>query len=353
MVVFSEAELLKCIVHKVGNKSRNESLFTSERSLELTEDILDSLHKYFFKPFKKQQDFYKFTHNSGDTSRNDLFHYCDMLFHDQSKFEEISMQIARHLFEQGTHPQIKTGECCVAYFDNMVIEGEPVEAVGIFKNESKDQFLKIVDGHSQINLKPDEGINTNKLDKGCIIFNTEKDSGFRLLTIDANAYDTQYWNEKFLQVVPDATDSFYTSKTFEMVNSFANELVNEEEAPQERIQMLDRTVKYFEEKEKFDVDDFVDEVIQTDAYKEQFKDYKQKFQEDNHFEPREEESFQIDEKRVKESKKQIKSTIKLDGQIQIKLNFNNESQVDHYLERGYDNEKQMNFYKVYFREEKH
>jgi len=62
--------------------------------------------------------------------------------------------------------------------------------------------------------------------------------------------------------------------------------------------------------------------------------------------------FEIAEDTLKKEKKKIKNIIELDTNIQIKMNFNDANSGDKFLERGYDAEKDMYFYKVYFNREK-
>ena len=62
--------------------------------------------------------------------------------------------------------------------------------------------------------------------------------------------------------------------------------------------------------------------------------------------------FNISANAIKEVKKQInKSIIKLDKTIEIKLTDINKENSE-YIERGFDPEKQMYFYKLYFNDEK-
>ena len=51
---------------------------------------------------------------------------------------------------------------------------------------------------------------------------------------------------------------------------------------------------------------------------------------------------------VNKEKKKIKTEIKLDTNIQIKLDIDAPDASAEYLERGYDDEKKMHFYKVFF-----
>lgn len=54
---------------------------------------------------------------------------------------------------------------------------------------------------------------------------------------------------------------------------------------------------------------------------------------------------------VKKQKKRIKTDIKLDTNIQIKLDIDAPDAAEEYLEKGYDEERKMQYYKVYFNEE--
>jgi hypothetical protein len=54
---------------------------------------------------------------------------------------------------------------------------------------------------------------------------------------------------------------------------------------------------------------------------------------------------------LKSRNKKLKTEIKLDTNIQIKLDFDAPYASAEYLERGYDDVKKMHYYKVYFNEE--
>ena len=349
MVVFSESVITKCIIHSVGNQNESNNLFLSDHNLTLDDEKEELLHKFFLKPFKTNESFHKFSHSSNDLNRNDVYFHVKSIFENVDSFTGNSKEIAKTLHEKSTHPAIKNGDCCIVFFQDVVIEGEPVNAIGIFKFERKDTFLKFIKNSGSYNSEIHEGFHIDKSDKGCIIFETEKDSGYRVLLCDHNNYDAQYWPKEFLGVKPDTNESFFTGKTFEAVNSFAKEMVEHHDTAPSKMEMLDRTAKYFDTKDSFKMDDFVEEVIQTDEYKEKFKSFKKDYDIEN--EMPEMPEFKIDKPTSKKAVQKLNNTIKLDGQIQIKLNFNNENQVNHYLEKGFDEKKQMNYYKVYYREE--
>ena len=63
-------------------------------------------------------------------------------------------------------------------------------------------------------------------------------------------------------------------------------------------------------------------------------------------------AFEISEPALKSAKRKIKNTIKLDTNIQIKLDFNNPETSAFFIEKGFDDVRGMYFYKVFFNEEK-
>ena len=62
-------------------------------------------------------------------------------------------------------------------------------------------------------------------------------------------------------------------------------------------------------------------------------------------------AFDISKPILQKEKRKIKNYIKLDTNIQIKLDFNNPESSQRFIEQGYDEERGMNFYKVYFNKE--
>ena len=54
---------------------------------------------------------------------------------------------------------------------------------------------------------------------------------------------------------------------------------------------------------------------------------------------------------VTDARKKMKNTIQLDTNIQIKLDFINPESAEKFVEKGWDEEKQMYYYLVYFNKE--
>ena len=81
-----------------------------------------------------------------------------------------------------------------------------------------------------------------------------------------------------------------------------------------------------------------------------FHDYKKQFESLNDVLIRN--NFDVSTAVLKKEKSKLKTEIKLDTNIAIKLDVDAPEAASEYLELGYDQEKKMKFYKVYFNDEK-
>src|SRR6478735_3807906 len=114
MVTFFEASLDTMSVHHVGNQTAGEMYALSEKPLELKDEVIPTLlMQYFLKPFEKANEVYHLMHSSGDLALNELHNFATKVFDDREKFQEMSEQIAKHLYKVSTHPNIKGGELYV------------------------------------------------------------------------------------------------------------------------------------------------------------------------------------------------------------------------------------------------
>ncbi len=81
------------------------------------------------------------------------------------------------------------------------------------KSENKETILKLDSIKDGYKLTDIAGININKLDKGCLIFNTDKANGFQVSIIDnTNKSDeAKYWRDDFLSVQPKKNEYHQTN----------------------------------------------------------------------------------------------------------------------------------------------
>ncbi|NQY05444.1 MAG: nucleoid-associated protein [Flavobacteriaceae bacterium] len=336
-------------VHRVGNKSKSEGAFLSNEPYEITDELLPLLKEFFFKPFReKEENYFQFA-NEVDVEFNTLFRIVSEIFLNPSDIHEASKKITKHLYDQSQHPHIKNGEVYVCYLTGLVIDNQKVDGVGIFKSELKHDFLQFQENGENLDIILQQGINLKKLDKGCIIFNTEKETGYKVLSSDSNKYDTKYWLEHFLGVDALADENFFTKKYLQLCQNFAKDVVFPAEDKKEEVMFMNRSMNYFAKNDNFEETNFLNDVIENPELIPEFKHYKQEKAPKFHIEDVTE--FPISNTAVTASRKKIKNTIALDTNIQIKMDFINPESAEKFVEKGWDEERQMYYYLVYFNKE--
>ncbi len=336
-------------IHRVGNKSRQEPIFQSEDTFAINDEIMPLLKEFFFKPFReKEENYFKFAHDV-DLEYNDMYNFASEIFANPSAVHEVSKKITKHLYEQSNHPHIKNGEVYVTYLSNVLIDNNKVDAIGIFKSELKTDFLQFEEKGSNLEMILQQGINLTKLDKGCLIFNYEKEDGYKILTVDSNRYDARYWLEHFLSVEIFEDENFKTKKYLKFCEDFAKEVVLPAEDKKEEVMFMNRSMNYFAKNDEFEEQNFLNEVIDNPDLMAEFKNYK--VDKGAKYSVEDLTSFPIANAAVSDARKKMKNVINLDTNIQIKLDFVNPESAEKFVEKGWDEEKQMYYYLVYFNKE--
>lgn len=349
MINLFNAHIESLSIHRVGNKSRNEAIFLSEQPYQTNDEITPLLKEFFLKPFReKEENYYQFAHEV-DLEYHDMYKLASEVFDNPSTIHEVSKKITKHLFEQSNHPHIKNGEVYVAYFTHLTIDNQQVDAIGVFKSEVQADFLQFEEKGSNLEMLLQHGINLNKLDKGCLIFNYKKEDGYKILTVDSNRYDARYWLEHFLSVDAFQDENFITKKYLKFCQDFAKDVVLPAEDKKQEVMFMNRSVNYFAKNDEFEESKFLNEVIDNPDLIPEFKNYKVDRGEKYSIE--DVTNFPIANSAVTDARKKIKNVINLDTNIQIKLDFINPESAEKFVEKGWDEEKQMYYYLVYFNKE--
>ena len=348
MVDYSAINIDKIIVHKVGNKHKKIENQISKNLCHLDEDLSTTLINYFFTPFSKQIEVNKLFHHS-DLMLNDLYSYSKKLFNKQSNFQDFATNILTHLYEQSEHPHIKVGELMIVHFSDIIFDDKLTDAIGVFKVERRQRFFKFSENNKSLGINVNEGVNSKKIDKGCLIINIEENDGYRVLSVDNNNYDTEYWKNKFLKVQFVKDFYYHTSNYVDFVKSFSEDVIENSKGKDEKIAFLNKSINYLSDKEQFDINEYATEIFDEPGMRKEFFDYKSKFEKEKETEVQD--SFQISQNSVKSKKRFIKSLIKLDTNIQIKLDSNDPESNQQYIEKGFDQVRGMKYYKVFYNSE--
>ena len=346
MINSEEAIIERLIIHKTGNKSREEGVKFSKSAIQLHESIRELLSKYFLSPFKKNE-YFNF-HHDADLDMNEVYRFASAIFDDPGSLYLNSVNLANHLYEHSVHSKVKNGEFYVTYIKNIHLDGEEVDAIGLFKSESRDTFLKVYPTSDNFSVEHDEGININKLDKGCLIFNTERENGFVVATVDNlnKGNDALYWIDSFLKI-RERNDEFYqTSQTLALCKQFVDEKLPEvfDTDKPTQAEMLNKSMKYFKENDNFEMETFVSEVFEQPEVIETFNEYRRDFEVER--EMKINNDFDISNQAVRKQTKAYKSVIKLDKDFHIYIHGNRQN-----IEKGFDEEKGMDYYRIFYKEE--
>jgi len=322
-----------------------EELTCSEKVFEFKDDFVkETVLRYFLTPFKT--DIYYQFKGKLDVSLASVANACEDLFTSRKDFVEHSKSVATHLYNQSMHPKIKGGEFYVCYFKDAVVDGELVDAVGFFKTENKETFLKVYQHVDAFDIDCDNGININKLDKGCLVFNTDKKNGYKMSIIDNNNKSAEvalYWEEDFLNATLKTNGYYHTKNFMDTSRGFCEEILTEANSvnKQDQMMMLNKSASYFKEKDNFNIKDFEKEVLVQPEIIEAFNDYRTDF--NKRLDLTAVDEFEVSPTAVKKNQKYMKSVVKLDKNFHIYIHSKHE-----YVERGFDEERGLKYYKLFY-----
>lgn len=342
----SNSRLNQMIIHYVGNKNDEDGYNLSSAGVKKSDKETESvLVNYFLSPFKNAETF-RFWHES-DIELNTTFSLISDIFSNSGDFVEKSKSIAKHLYECSDHPNIKRGDLFVAELNDCIYDDKVVNAIAIFKSENKDGFLVSFRSANHFELQRLEGTNLSKVDKAAVVFNTSKADGYRICVIDNSnrSYEAAYWKDNFLKIINCADAYFHTQQFLSIAKNFVTMRLDEEfeVSKADKIDLLNRSVKYFKTHESLEKKEFEREVFQDSAIIKSFKDFYSSYKEKYEIEPSG--SFDISPQAVKKQARVFKSVLKLDKNFHIYIHGNKEM-----IEQGVEKDGRK-FYKIYYDKE--
>ena len=337
----------KITIHNIGSYAANEGVRYSKQQLEVDELVRELLKQYFLLPYKVPQ-YYRFV-PTPDQLPNPLAAMMEAVFEDERHFHDVSRQVADHLYLASNHPKIRSGEFYMVSLRDCELNGETIDAIGLFKSENKETFLKVFPRGETFEVQQEKGININRLDKGCLVFNTQAEDGYRILVVDnlGRGQNAQYWTSQFLGIQPVEDNYFQTQNYLRLTKGFVDEVFNtaNEVERADQIDLLNRSVSYFKSHDQFDEGEFQREVMQDEPQiVEAFADYKKHYE--SAVQTELPEQFPISDHAVRKEKGRLRSILKLDRNFHVYIHGDRNR-----IEKGWDEARGMKFYKLYFTDE--
>jgi hypothetical protein len=331
---FSQVSLGRVIVHFVGS-SNTGSVYASS-PLELDESQAQALLRHWLMSFRSIEPvMHRFSEAQPPMGFQCLF---DIFNAGLSLYSSIC--IAEALEKASVHPNIKSGHLYIVELKSVCIGDIICDCLGIFKTEDIGTYIKPDVGKNTLSL--DSGTPLSSLEKGAIILNDEAEDGYRMFIFDKNKskWDAKYWTDTFLCAEPVVESYLHTKNMAQAMVGFVADVFNEEHsvALETQIQVSHRAVKFLEQHEEYNEDAFLADVLCEPAVIDAFKEYAEAL------EAKPLKTFDIHYGAVQKSKKLFKSVLKLDNTFELKIKSEQGE-----IEQGYDEEKELNFYKIFFK----
>lgn len=112
---------------------------------------------------------------------------------------------------------------------------------------------------------------------------------------------------------------------------------------------MERFMNYFAKNDEFEESAYLNEVLDNPDLISEFKSFK--VDKGEKYSIEDVSSFSISNTAVSDARRKWKGTIALDTGMTIKLDFVNPESAEKFFERGWDEEKQMYYYLLYYNSE--
>lgn len=341
MIQFEEASIQSIIFHKLNGSDKSPTFSNSLSDFKNDEEE-EVLKKIFLKPFLTAYSTGEFSHEI-NVSFNPLYKLSKSVQSGED-FIEQSKSICKYLNSVSTHPNIKEGELFILKFENIKLNDRFYGALGIYKIENKESFIEphAPSAHKVSSLVFRKGIGSRKPDKACLIVFTE--DPFTLFVIDNAKTETDYWQNEFIRMSLKDDAMNNTNEFLALTKSFVTKALPEDITinKADQIDLLNKSVDYFKTHDRFDKQEFENEVLQDENVIDSFRKYNSAHREDS------EDTnyrFDISQQAVKRQARIFKSVLKLDKNFHIYIHGDREL-----IEQGVDSDGRK-FYKLYYQSE--
>lgn len=345
---FESVRIDGLVLAKVGNPSRDEPLQTSKTLFQVENDDQATLCPLFLKPFRNLTG-QRFTHHSS-LDKNEVNTSAASIFQDPATLLAQGCDIAQRLYSKSSHPNIKSGDLCLSLLSGVEIEGETKRALCILKSESMTPFLSISTRDGDLQLETEQGINPEKIDKGCLIMEHFEKKGFYVLTFDRGGSESRFWVRDFLGVRPIPDSALMSKRVAEMaVTAVSPDHAEADSPPWEVNEPAREALSFLQDRKQFSLQEFEENALRTEAAKARFAEERKRLAEEEGLELQDQ--FELSKRDITKAKKLMKSVMKLDSGVEIRLKPKALDHPGEILEKGFDEKRRMNFIKIYFNED--
>ena len=336
---FKEAYIDKMICHRFSLDK--QKCLINHKAMDFGNLDQSFLKDFFIKPFYREKSQYSFAH-SVDLKYNIVYNTVVEIFQG-GDFVENSISIFKYLDSVSTLPTIKDGDIFVIKIEDVLDDDAYREAVGIFKIETKNEFIETtVDSSGNMNVSVKTGYTSQKIDKACLIVFTENmPVGF----IIDKSKDSKFWRQDFLGMATKVTPYSQSKALVGLMENFVKDKLAKESTISKSVQVeiVNNYTEWTSKSEKLSIEELQKKVFQDEKIRSMFEDYRKIYEERENINL--EACMEVDKTALNISRKLHK--IKLDDTVELCL-----MKTGDFIERGFDEKKGRNYYKIYFSKEK-
>ncbi|WP_339074134.1 nucleoid-associated protein [Teredinibacter turnerae] len=344
MIDLTDTVVEKAVVHFVGNSSRGEPLSISNNLVKLDPKLQSSLIQLFFYPFLRGIEEHEFFHEI-DLKHNEMYSYLQDFEEGTNNFKQFSKNTSSFLYRLTTHPNILTGDLIISAISGVKYKSNLYSAIAIVKSERKNQYIDVLRSDESITVQLKDGIDLKGLDKAAIILlgNNKK-----IFHYNNRRNDAIYWAKDFLGCRPSGTSENKTKAFMDACISFCKSINPENDLQNSTTNLNSEISAYIDKNEKLDYKELKKSLSINKELESAF---------DQHITVKEEQlkislkdKFILDQSKRAPFRKKLEKLIKLDTNVDIKIKIDT-SKPNSIIEKGFDNKKKMNYYKIYFNKE--
>lgn len=343
MIDLSQAVVKEMYTHYLANPLSEEDSTITQVPVPVTDEVESAALQYFLHGFSTELH-YRFK-NLDEEGRDTLWRMrLNGIFEGEEQLRKLQRPIAEKILNVSNHPKISNGYLHVVLIDQIVFDDEVMQAIGIFKSEESAHFAQFQMHEGRYVWNIQAGYPLSKLDKACLILDTEPEDGYVCLAIDRKQASgvADFWLKDFLNL--EIRENEY-HQTFEMIN-LARDFVSHEARAKhditkpDEIEYLNRSQAFFKGNDHFNTPEYVDAVFNDRNLAESFQDFKDNRKLQNG-EPIPD-NFKISHEALKKQGKVFKSILKLDKNFHVYIHGDRSK-----IERGRDADGRK-FYKIYY-----
>ncbi|EHU1703107.1 hypothetical protein A1Z17_RS05835 [Acinetobacter baumannii] len=261
MYDISSATIEHKVLHRIGNKFREEPLVLSDNLMPSEEEINNLLLINYLKPLINLKEPFELFHES-NIELNEVYHFSNKIFNDNLNFLSTSKDIAKSLYSHSTHPNILLGELIVILYRNIIVNNKKIQGLGIYKTELKDNYLDVQEEGKTLVLMNKQGISINKIQKGALVLEDGN-----VFAIDALNQKTKYWYNDFLKIKLKKTPE----NNAQILKKVIQKVVSNIENPIEKLKINNEISQKIEKTETItfsDLKDISEKYIENETFNE-------------------------------------------------------------------------------------